>query len=121
MDPAEGKEAKRRREDGDAAVVVSKTSNSHGSESKTKVKSEVSNAKSSLRSGELGQNVERDADKVHAFYDRHHSVPLAPVLSYTSVILSNNVIMTNDEPEVKVTYISGHKMLVKHSLSGLSV
>lgn len=39
LEPAEGKEAKRRKEDGDA-VVVSKTSNSHGSENKVKVKSE---------------------------------------------------------------------------------
>ena len=41
LDPADGKEAKRRREDADVTVVVSKTSNSHGAETKVKVKSEV--------------------------------------------------------------------------------
>lgn len=41
LDPADGKEAKRRREDADVAVVLSKTLNSHGAETKVKVKSEV--------------------------------------------------------------------------------
>ncbi|XP_044176473.1 THO complex subunit 2-like isoform X1 [Acropora millepora] len=41
LEPGEGKEAKRsRKEESDAIIAVSKTSNSHGSESKPKVKSE---------------------------------------------------------------------------------
>ena len=41
LDPADGKEAKRRREDVDVAVVLSKALNSHSAETKIKVKSEV--------------------------------------------------------------------------------
>ena len=42
LEPGEGKEAKRsRKEESDAIIALSKTSNSHGSESKPKVKSEV--------------------------------------------------------------------------------
>jgi len=41
LDPADGKEAKRRREDADVTVVLSKTLNSHGAETKIKVKIEV--------------------------------------------------------------------------------
>lgn len=47
LEQGEGKEAKRRKEDGENAVTVSKTSNSHGSDTKVKVKGEVRSVLSS--------------------------------------------------------------------------
>ena len=47
LEQGEGKEAKRRKEDGENTVTVSKISNSHGSDTKVKVKGEVRSVLSS--------------------------------------------------------------------------